>query len=136
MIYDYALDDNHDIFADGLPALLKVCPQITREIYSYRDIVTTVIVTKETLAMTEEAGEALLSRYINIITKFDQTKNTKKLVVRIRLLAYAIPWTHDTRMTLIKGCFYALAIDMANYSRLGRSRKVSVEVDDMSRQPA
>lgn len=40
MIYDYALEDDHDILANGLPTLLKVCPQITREMYSYRDIVT------------------------------------------------------------------------------------------------
>ncbi|THY44327.1 hypothetical protein D6C99_06802 [Aureobasidium pullulans] len=46
MIYDHALEDDYDIFAKGVQAILKVCPEITREIYSYRRIYTTIIVTE------------------------------------------------------------------------------------------
>ncbi|CAD0107618.1 unnamed protein product [Aureobasidium uvarum] len=42
MIYGYTLDPTHDIFTNGSPALLKVHPQITREICSYRIITTTI----------------------------------------------------------------------------------------------
>ena len=46
MIYDHALEDDYDIFTKGVQAILKVCPEITREIYSYRRIYTTIIVTE------------------------------------------------------------------------------------------
>ncbi|KAI5256791.1 hypothetical protein E4T42_01486 [Aureobasidium subglaciale] len=41
-IYDYALEEEHDYFVKGVPALLKISPSLTREIYYYRKIVTTL----------------------------------------------------------------------------------------------
>lgn len=96
MIYDYALDDEHDIFADGLPALLKVCPEITREVYSYRNIVTTVIITNETPEPYEESAKPMLSRYVDTIAKFNQKRCVKELVVRFKPMARPTTAAPDT----------------------------------------
>lgn len=81
IIYEYALQDNHDFFTDGVPALFKVCPHITREIYSYRKIVTTVSISSNTPGLIEKED---LHRAI--ITKFNQKQNTKGLLVKFVIL--------------------------------------------------
>ena len=80
-VYDYALQDDHDFFADGVPALFKVCPEITREIYSYRKIITTTIINAHTPGPLETKDQNW-----DKITKFKQKKNTKGLVVKFRYL--------------------------------------------------
>ncbi|KAG9584036.1 hypothetical protein KCU78_g14049, partial [Aureobasidium melanogenum] len=77
MIYDYALKEDHDVFADGAPALFKVCPNITKEIYSYRKIITTMSVDPDTRGLIE--NEDL---HQAIISKFKQKQNAKGLVVK------------------------------------------------------
>lgn len=81
IVYDYALQDDHDFFADGVPALFKVCPHITSEIYSYRKTVTTVSISPDTSGLIE--NEDL---YRAAIAKFKQKQNTKGLVVKFVVL--------------------------------------------------
>ncbi|CAD0094536.1 unnamed protein product [Aureobasidium mustum] len=80
-VYDYALQDDHDFFADGVPALFKVCPEITQEIYSYRKTITTISINVDTPGDIEDED---LHRAM--ITKFKQKQNTKGLVVKFIIL--------------------------------------------------
>lgn len=81
IIYDYTLQDNHDFFFDGVPALFKVCPHITKELYSYRKIITTVSINSSSPGSIE--NEDL---YRATIIKFNQKINTKGLVVKFVIL--------------------------------------------------
>lgn len=126
MIYDYALEDDHDISAMGVPALFKVCPHITREIYYYRDIVTTIAITHEAPWPSEESGEARSFQMLDAMMKFNQMENTNRLLIRSKSVATTI-----NHFTLIKAYFYAIALDVACISRLGRSRKVRTKVDEI-----
>jgi hypothetical protein len=96
IIYDYALEDDHDIFTDGLPTLFSVCPHITREIYSYRSIVTTVVITNETPEPYEESAKSMLSRYVDAIAEFTQKSCIKELVVRFKPMARPTTAAPDT----------------------------------------
>ncbi|KAI5197725.1 hypothetical protein E4T39_07142 [Aureobasidium subglaciale] len=89
MIYEYALEEDHDFFIDGVPALLKVCPQITREIYSYRKIVTTLCITDKhprPLYKQPFPTEVLPTRAFGMITKFNQVENRRGLIVKLKPL--------------------------------------------------
>ncbi|KAG9525686.1 hypothetical protein KCV07_g1051, partial [Aureobasidium melanogenum] len=77
MVYDYALEEDHDFFADGVPALFKVCPHITKEIYSYRKTITTVCIDTKTPWPLENKDQQWYK-----ITSFNQKQQTKGLVVR------------------------------------------------------
>ncbi|KAG9737357.1 hypothetical protein KCU73_g10018, partial [Aureobasidium melanogenum] len=77
MVYDYALEQDHDFFADGVPALFKVCPHITKEIYSYRKTITTVCIDTKTPWPLENKDQQWYK-----ITSFNQKQQTKGLVVR------------------------------------------------------
>lgn len=96
IIYDYALEDDHDIFTDGLPTLFSVCPHITGEIYSYRSIVTTVVITNETPEPYEESAKPMLSRYVDAIAEFTQKSCIKELVVRFKPVARPTTAAPDT----------------------------------------
>jgi hypothetical protein len=49
MIYDHALSNDHSTSNHGiLPALYKVCPTITTELYSYHKTTLTVPITYDT----------------------------------------------------------------------------------------
>ncbi|KAI4732288.1 hypothetical protein E4T50_17128 [Aureobasidium sp. EXF-12298] len=81
MIYDYALEEDHDFFADGVPALFKVCPNITKEIYSYRKTITTTNIDIKTPWPLENKDQQWCK-----ITRFNQKQQIKGLVVRFRYL--------------------------------------------------
>lgn len=125
MIYDFALQDDHDIIANGVPALLKVCPQITREIYSYRDIVTTVVITNETPKTYEESGKSILARYFDAITKFAQIEDTKGLVIRIKRLV------HDG-LVVTNASLYSIILNLDCIHGLDTPSKVKTQSVDMS----
>ncbi|KAI5242220.1 hypothetical protein E4T43_04968 [Aureobasidium subglaciale] len=89
VIYEYALEEDHDIFVHGVPALLKVCPQITREIYSYRKIITTLCITNNhprPIYQQPFPTEVLSTRGFNMITKFNRTEDKKGLIVKFKPL--------------------------------------------------
>lgn len=52
-IYGYVLSDDHDIFAHGVPAFLKVRLELTQEIYSYRRLTSTIPITDNNFFLTE-----------------------------------------------------------------------------------
>ncbi|KAG9661835.1 hypothetical protein KCU95_g19332, partial [Aureobasidium melanogenum] len=81
MIYDHALHEDHDFFANGVPALFKVCPNITREIYSYRKTITTVCISPDTTGSLENEDLHQVK-----ITKFKQKQNAKGLIVKFIIL--------------------------------------------------
>ncbi|KAI4718355.1 hypothetical protein E4T48_05438 [Aureobasidium sp. EXF-10727] len=78
MIYDYALDPNHDIFTNGVPALLRVCPHLAREIYSYRKIVTTTYINVSDIHAWSEETE---QKHYEMVARFERKENTKGMVV-------------------------------------------------------
>ncbi|KAI5210339.1 hypothetical protein E4T38_01971 [Aureobasidium subglaciale] len=85
MIYEYALEEDHDIFVHGVPALLK----ITREVYSYRKIVTTLCIINNhprPIYRQPFPTEILSTRGFNMITKFNQTEDKKSLIVKFKPL--------------------------------------------------
>lgn len=79
MIYDYALHEEHDYLTNGVPALFKVCPNITKEIYSYRKTVTTMSITASTPWLPENENQ-----HWDKIARFKRKQQTKGLVVKFR----------------------------------------------------
>lgn len=82
MIYDYALHEDHDYLTNGVPALFKVCPNITKEIYSYRKTITTMSITAAAPWPPLESED----QHFGKITRFKQKQQTKGLVVKFRYL--------------------------------------------------
>ncbi|KAI5273479.1 hypothetical protein E4T47_03377 [Aureobasidium subglaciale] len=81
IIYEYALEEDHDIFLHGVPALLKI--------YSYRKIVTTLCITNNhprPIYQQPFPTEVLTTRGFDMITKFDQTGDKKGLIVKFKPL--------------------------------------------------
>ncbi|KAH0371017.1 hypothetical protein KCU65_g2151, partial [Aureobasidium melanogenum] len=81
MVYDYALHEEHDYLTNGVPALFKVYPNITAELYSYRKTITTMNITTETPWPLEHEIQ-----HFDKITRFKQKQYTKGLVVKFRCL--------------------------------------------------
>ncbi|THY28169.1 hypothetical protein D6D01_03986 [Aureobasidium pullulans] len=76
MIYDHALEDDYDIFTKGVQAILKLCPEITREIYSYRRIYTTIIVT----AFPQRMDPIQINQMLSKAKMFNMVEGRKGLV--------------------------------------------------------
>ncbi|KER00572.1 hypothetical protein AUEXF2481DRAFT_24884 [Aureobasidium subglaciale EXF-2481] len=94
-IYDYALEEEHDYFVKGVQALLKISPSLTREIYYYRKIVTTLPILRtdyrqsRSLATNPEQTaygtgfwSPRLDGILDKVKKFEEAKDRKGLVVR------------------------------------------------------
>lgn len=82
-IYDYVLSDGHDILTDGMPALYKVHPDMTRELYSYRDFMIRVPITQESpFSPRESLPQPLLqSRLLDLAATFKSKKEQKRRLV-------------------------------------------------------
>lgn len=97
-IYDYALSDGHDIITDGMPALYKIHPAITRELYSYRDLIITIPITQELpFNLRESPPQPLLqSRILDLAATFKSKKEQKRrLVVVFEAVVQGIRLTSD-----------------------------------------
>lgn len=86
-IYGYVLSDGHDIIHNGLPSLYKVHPEITREIYSYRDFVIAILVHHDP-PTADEPPPLLQTRLHNLINKFNAKFQEKKSLI-VLLVAVA-----------------------------------------------
>ena len=106
MIYDHTLEDDYDIFAKGVQAILKVCPEITREIYSYRRIYTTIIVTE----FPQRMDPFQINRIFGKAKRFNMVEGRKGLVVRCKAmpLPVAISGNENGRTEMQTPTFRAL----------------------------
>ena len=80
-IYDYVLSDDHDIFAHGVPALLKVRLELTQEIYSYRRLTSTIPITDNNLFLTEPEFTHQPNEALRKISRFENDTRKKALLV-------------------------------------------------------
>lgn len=83
-IYDYTLSDGHDIVHDGISALYKTHPAITRELYSYRDFPIRIPITQEsTYNPRPDRPQSLLhTRLLGLVERFKaKNKQHRKLIL-------------------------------------------------------
>jgi hypothetical protein len=76
-VYEYALEDDVDILLKGVPSILRVSTEITRQIYEYRNITTTI----------EYSGENdIPANLAQRVLDFKKVPGRKQLIVKIKPL--------------------------------------------------
>lgn len=93
-VYDYAISDGHDIIADGTPPLYEVHPEITRELYSYRNSIVKVPLTKDSPWPDDEPNLFLGAVPLNLIEKFKVKKEGHRSLI---VLLTAVTQTSTSR---------------------------------------
>ncbi|CAD0088690.1 unnamed protein product [Aureobasidium vineae] len=142
IIYDHALSDDHNIITDGIPALLKVCLEITREIYSNRKIVSTIHITHETT--WSNVTDSPKHRCLDIMTRFNQKENAKGLLILFKPLTRGTTSRSDAGGILdplqrIEDVFVGMRADLccvslslACHNTLDSPLEVEIESGDMA----
>lgn len=110
-IYDFALSDGHDVISDGTPPLYKVHPEITRELYSYRNFIIKVSLTQDSPWPDDQPQPFLRARLLELQDKFDAKKAGKNslivlltAVVRTSISTECSSCERDETITAMQRC--------------------------------
>jgi len=120
-VYSYALSDGHDVIHDGLPSLYKVHPEITTELYSYRDLVIAISVLHD--PVTDDEPPPLLERRLLHLTNEFAAKKLGNRSLIVLLIAVAEKPTFRRPETLQHSKRCTCAADWINHYNFSTTMK-------------
>lgn len=122
-VYDYALSDGHDVIHDGLPSLYKVHPEITTELYSYRDLVIAISVLHDPVT-DDEPPPHLERRLLHLTNAFAAKKlGNRSLIVLLIAVAENPTFRRSETLQHSKRC--TCAADWVNHYNFSTTMKAS-----------